>query len=307
MLPSSIGTTHNWTLAELRIFCLICDLRSFSQVALRLEVSQSAVSQMVQRWRRAIGDPLFTRSRYGVVPTQAAIDLCRSVQPLLDSLAAALARPVEFDPANASRLFKIHMSDTSQLVFLPKLTTLLNVKAPCMRLVVHHLGWDEVEKGLVAGDIDLAVGSLPMIKGRVHSRTLLRQRFVTVMRARHPLAEAGLDLDSFAAAEHLVVDAASSGNGIVEGALRALGIQRKIGLSIPHHLAVEPILAAGEYVLTLPEGGLCAIRQPDLFRVSPVPFELPSFDIRLHWHERSQRDAGIRWLRAVMCELFGAT
>jgi hypothetical protein len=34
-----------------------------------------------------------------------------------------------------------------------------------------------------------------------------------------------------------------------------------------------------------------------------VPFVLPEYDVKQHWHERYHHDAGNRWLRSVVSEL----
>ncbi|PMY01733.1 LysR family transcriptional regulator, partial [Pseudomonas sp. GW460-13] len=95
----------------------------------------------------------------------------------------------------------------------------LNRKAPGVRLAIQSLRWEEVENGLASGAVDIAMGSLPMIKGRVHARTVRKDRFFTIMRREHHMAQRKLDLAKFAEAEHLVIDAASSGHALVEGVL----------------------------------------------------------------------------------------
>jgi len=304
MKISNIEMTYNLTLAELHAFCLICEFRNLSQVALRLDMSQSSVSQMVQRWRQVVGDPLFIRGRYGVTPTEVAVALRIKIQPLLEEMQLALAQPLGFNAATSDRVFKIHMSDFGQLVFLPELNSFLNKKAPGVHLWVRNLPWEDVEKGLESGDIDMAIGSLPMIKGRVYARTLRKEKYVTVMRRKHFLAKARLDLDSFASAEHLVIDSTSSGHALVEGVLRAQGVRRKIGLTIPHYLAVEAVLAKSDYLLTVPEVAVSAFRQPAAYHTVPAPLSLPTFDIRVHWHERSQEEEGVQWLRTSIIDMF---
>jgi len=304
MRISNIELAYNLTLAELHAFCLVCESRNLSQVAQRLDMSQSSVSQMVQRWRRLVGDPLFVRARYGVIPTEVAVALRQKVQPLLEGMKLALAQPLGFDAATSDRVFKIHMSDIGQLVFLSELNSFLNKKAPRVHLLVRNLPWEDVEKGLGSGDIDIAIGSLPMIKGRVHARTLRKEKYVTVMRRQHHLAKTRLDLEAFASAEHLVIDSTGSGHALVEGVLRAKGVRRKVGLTVPHFLAVESVLAKSDYLLTVPQVAVSAFHQPSAYQIVPAPLPLPTFDIRVHWHERSRQEEGVQWLRTSIIDMF---
>ncbi|WP_175747836.1 LysR family transcriptional regulator [Burkholderia ambifaria] len=304
---SNIGGTHNWTLAELRAFCLVCECRNLTQVALRLEMSQSAVSLMVQRWRVALGTTLFVRTRYGVTPTDAAMALRDKLHPLLEGMSLALANSRGFDPKTSERVFRLHMSDIGQLVFLPGLNSFLAQHAPGIRLQIKNLAWEALEAGLSAGEVDVAIGSLPMIKGRVSSRVLRKERYVTAMRRRHPLAKRALDLAAFASAEHMAIDATSSGHSLVESVMRSKGMQRRISLTMPHFLAAERILGSSDYLLTVPEVAVMSFRDPSALHIVPTPLELPTFDIRLHWHERSRQDQEIKWLRASITSLFEKT
>ncbi|VVE13882.1 LysR family transcriptional regulator [Pandoraea horticolens] len=268
-------------------------------------MSQSAVSLMVQRWREAVGQPLFVRARYGVVPTDAAIVLRAKLEPLLEGISLALANVQGFDPRTSKRTFRVHMTDIGQMVFLPTLNGFLTGHAPGVRLEVRNLAWEALEAGLGTGEVDIAIGSLPMIRGRVHSRVLRREPYVTTMRRGHPLTRANLDLETYSAAAHLVVDATSSGHALVESALHSKGIRRRIGLSIPHFLAAERILLNSDYLLTVPEVAVMSFRDASAFQLLPTPVHLPTFDIRLHWHERSREDEGGRWLRASIADLLG--
>lgn len=304
MQTANADLVETLTLRELRAFCLICESRNLSQVALVMGISQSSVSQMVQRWREIVGDPLFVRARYGVTPTEAAENLHLKIQPLVHQMKLAISEPNGFLPAKSDRVFRVHMSDIGQLVFLAELNSFLNKVAPQVRLWIDNLPWNLVEEALACGALDAAIGSLPMIKGRVHTRPLRKEKYMTVMRKKHHLAKAPLDLPAFAAAEHLVIDSTSSGHNLVEEVLRAKGIKRRIGLTIPHYLAVESVLAKSNYLLTVPEVAVSAFSSPTAYHIVPTPLDLPTFDIRVHWHERSHEDQGVQWLQTSIVELF---
>ena len=304
MSTSDISRTYNWTVQELTAFCVICEAQSLTRAAMTLHVSQPVLSLMVKRWRNALGDPLFIRSRYGVTPTEQALVLRQRVFPSLTELNRSLRDSGEFNPETSTRRFHLHMSDIGQLVFLPRLTALLRNAAPNIHLHIKHLPWEEVQDALSSGSIDIALGALPMIKGRVHSRVLLREHFVTVMRRKHYLGGRKLDLDAYADAAHLVIDAPSSGHTLVESVLRARGIDRRVGMTVSHYLAVEKILTSADYLLTVPEVAVLAFHNLALYRIVPPPIRLPTFDIGLYWHERSRSDAGLQWLRISMTDLF---
>ncbi len=63
----------------LRAFIVILDETSVSKAAIKLGVTQSAVSHMLRKLRHLIGDPLFVRSGQGLVPTETALSLRKTV------------------------------------------------------------------------------------------------------------------------------------------------------------------------------------------------------------------------------------
>jgi DNA-binding transcriptional LysR family regulator len=289
--------TYNWTLLELRAFCLVCDQKNLSSTAQRLGITQQTLSMMVRRWREALRDPIYTRSRYGVLPTEFSIALRSQLERPLQEVQQALNEPRQFDPSTSSRTFKLHMSDIGQLVFLPSLSAAIEQTAPHVRLDVRQIPWDDVPHALATGAVDLAIGSLPMVKGRIHLKKLRRESYVTVMRKGHRLTEKSLDLAAYMDATHLGIDAPSSGHRLIEALLQARGICRHIGLTISHYLAAERILLNSNHLLTVPEVAVRAFHDPSAFCIQPVPAELSSFDINLHWHERAAADQAVQWLK----------
>ena len=74
----------------LRTFDALLRERNVSRAAARLFLSQPAVSASLNKLRQVFGDPLFTRTAHGVVPTARALALAPQVQKVLAELAALL-------------------------------------------------------------------------------------------------------------------------------------------------------------------------------------------------------------------------
>src|SRR5687767_9886323 len=91
----------------LRAFDALMRERSVSRAAARLFLSQPAVSASLNKLREVFGDPLFTRTSHGVVPTARAHALAPQVQEVLRGIAGLLDADEAFDPARSSRIFRI--------------------------------------------------------------------------------------------------------------------------------------------------------------------------------------------------------
>jgi DNA-binding transcriptional LysR family regulator len=73
---------------------------------------------------------------------------------------------------------------------------------------------------------------------------------------------------------------------------------------VPHFLVVPMILARTDLIVTVPSRVAAVFAQLGNFKVLKLPVTMPSFEVRLHWHERFHQDPANRWLRQVMTELY---
>ena len=78
-------------LTHLRTFLEVYRVRSISQAAVNLGITQPTASLHIQAIEMFVGKPLFIRQPRGVASTVAADELARSVAPHLDSLEMKLA------------------------------------------------------------------------------------------------------------------------------------------------------------------------------------------------------------------------
>ena len=80
--------------------------RSMSQAAQRLYVSQSAISQQIQKLEQELGCALFTRTVYGLELTSAGEDFCRQARPVMDAW-QKLCRDVQASNPTAKKQLRI--------------------------------------------------------------------------------------------------------------------------------------------------------------------------------------------------------
>ncbi|WP_416139311.1 LysR family transcriptional regulator [Halomonas sp. HK25] len=123
------------------LFDLLYQEQNTQRVALRLGITQPAVSHALKRLRRMLDDELFERTSRGLMPTPLATRLHPPVAQALAQLQQALNRPDDFDPTTSERLFSLAMTDIGEIVFLPRLLEHLAREAPGIRLSTvrsHH-------------------------------------------------------------------------------------------------------------------------------------------------------------------------
>ena len=288
----------------LRVFDAVLRDGSVTAAAERVGLSQPAMSNALSRLRRLLGDPLFTRTPGGMRPTPFARQLAAPVQQALDLIRAGFSQQAGFDPKTSDRIFRLQLTDVGEIAFLPPLLERLQREAPGVRIETQHLPQDEVGDALASGEVDLAVGFLPELSQGVVQKGLFRDRYVCLVRADHPRVGSRLTLAQFLATTHVLVSSRGSAHEIVEQTLRNQGLVRKIALRVPHFTVVPMILARTDHMVIVPEGLVRAIAPFGRFKSLKPPVDIPSLDVKLHWHERFDQDPGIAWLRGVLTDLY---
>lgn len=286
----------------LSVFDEIYKTRSVTAAALALNLGQPAVSIALSRLRQQLGDPLFVRTSSGMEPTPFGEGLVRPVRAVLDALDLVLGHRNEFDPATSRRTFRICMTDISQLVLLPRLWKTLRVSAPGIHIEIFPLSKDTAQL-LETGEADLAMGLMPQLDAGFYQQLLFRQSFVCMVGADHPRITDQLSLAQFEAEDHVVVSSSGSAPLVLDREIARLGIKRRIALKIPNFLGAAFVVEHTEHIITIPERLGDVLQGRGAFRIFPVPFALPDYEVKQHWHERYHHDPGSRWLRGVISGL----
>lgn len=288
----------------LRVFDALMRQRKVVAAAAELGLSAPAVSNALARLRRATGDELFTRTPAGMLPTAHAAAIAPAVSDALAALQAAVARPAAFVPASGERSFRLAMTDIGEIIFLPALVRRLREAAPGVSLSTVRNTAIDLRAEMAQGSVDLAVGWLPRLGAGFHQRRLFTQRYVALMAAGHPLAQGRLTAARFVAARHAVVVSEGTGHEQVQRELRRHGVAEPVALRLPHFVAVPWIVAESDLVVTVPEKLARKAAGPFGLVVRELPLALPRFEVNVFWHRRAHREAGNRWLRERLAELF---
>ncbi|HVI52473.1 MAG TPA: LysR family transcriptional regulator [Candidatus Sulfotelmatobacter sp.] len=281
----------------------LLDEGSVTRAAARLALTQPAVSGMLTRLRESFDDPLFVRSRRGIVPTQRALDLAGPVKLVLSEI-EALLQPSVFDPATAGFTVTLAATDYAlQAVVVPFMSA-LSRRAPGIRVAVRPVENDRAQTLLEHGDLDLALLTPETTPPDLHARRLFDESYVCALRQDHPNGSGGtLSLDLFCSLNHALVSYTGERFwGVTDEALAKIGRSRRVALSVTSFLVLVEVLRTTDLIAVAPKRLMTAAQGLILF--SP-PVEIPGFTKVAAWHERTHRDPGHRWIRALLFETCG--
>src|ERR1700678_3536366 len=108
-------------LGELAEFAAVAEERSFTRAAVRLGISQSALSHSIRGLEKRLGLQLLARTTRSVSPTAAGTTLLRDLTPALERIERALADTRKQRETPSGRIRLIIPRTATKAVILPKL------------------------------------------------------------------------------------------------------------------------------------------------------------------------------------------
>lgn len=289
----------------LRILLALYEEGSVSRAALKLEISQPAVSVALNKLRAALGDPLFVRTSKGMEPTPRAISLIDPTKDILRRANTDFLSSAPFNPALAARTFTFALTDVGEMVFLPKLLDRIRKEAPGSSVRSVALGSSEMARALEGGEVDLAIGYFPgLINRNLFQQRLCSPPFVCMLNTAHPVKQRSISLEQFLHFDHAAVRMEGKHQEIVDQVLAKNKLERNIVLLVSHFMAIPFIVASTDLIATVP----CSIgesfaRMPNIKLAEPL-FEIPRVDIKQYWHRKYDKDGASLWLRSMTAEMF---
>lgn len=297
---------HGIDLNLLVAFDALMAERNVTRAGARIYRSQPAMSAALSRLRALLKDELFVRGPNGLQPTPRAVDLAEPLSRMLADIQRVLDFTQAFEPASSAAAFNLGLSDHPAFVLLPRLIEALQQRAPSITLRVRSFtARDDAVSMLDAGEVDLAIGVPPTVaSGRILTRPLFDERFVSIVRAEHPAARAPLDLDAFLRLSHVLVSPENERFGYVDAALAKQGTRRRLGITLPQMYAAPLLVARSDMIATLMEGVVAASGYADRLAVLTPPLELPAVSFVMSWHRRNDGHPAQRWLRECIASLW---
>jgi DNA-binding transcriptional LysR family regulator len=306
----------------LRVFDALIEERSVTRAGERLGLSQSAISHALNRLRYVLNDELFVRMPEGMRPTTRAGEIAPRLREGLLQLQLALG-PTEFDPARTERRFTIACTEYAGTVLMPSVIARVRGLAPNAELRIRPSNMG-VAESLLAGRVDLAIGSFRRVPEPFVHEPLFRETRVWVLSADHPVAQGELTLERLASLSHLIISATGEDEravdgyvsdhglerlvtrsevGLLQGALAARGLHRVIRLMTPHFHAALAVVSRSDMATPLPRRLAAAFADQYRLKLFDPPYPSPPFDIMALWHRDHGAEPAIAWLRDVLREV----
>ncbi len=290
---------HQVDLNLLVVFQALMQEGSVTRAGYKLNLSQSAVSAALGRLRKLFDDPLFERTRAGMTPTAKALSLSLSIGPSLSTIASVILEDVEFEPWQSSRTFHLAMSDDIEMLFGPWVARQKVDHNWGVNFAIHqtnsHLWRETLDNPL----IDLVLTTTPAhAASDFQSEPLFSGDYRCLYNPRLLSLSDPLTEREYIETRHVRVSYDLQ-RGWVDDVLAAMGHKRNTLCTISHFSGLGAILLDLPVIATIPEHVALRIAEMLDLRASPVPIQMPRFQISALW--RTEVDGLIEnhWIRRL--------
>ncbi|UOQ55878.1 LysR family transcriptional regulator [Leucobacter allii] len=282
------------------VFQALMQEASVTRAAVKLKLSQSAVSAALARLRALFGDPLFERTRAGMVPTPRALAISARIGPTLTSIAGVIYEDPEFEPTRSDRIMHLAMSDDLELVLAPRLARLKLAERWRVEFAIHQTNSALWRESVENPRNDLTLTVTPRTQGAdVLSEPFASGGYLCVYNPRLLRLSQPVTFEEYAALDHVRVSYDVQ-RGWVDDLLAARGHQRKILCAVSHFAGLVSILSTTPVIATIPEHAARALTELLDLELSPVPLHGPRFTISALWNARVDGTPQHLWLREVL-------
>jgi DNA-binding transcriptional LysR family regulator len=276
--------------------------RNVTKAAIRLNLSQPALSAQLNRLRGLFEDPLLVPAHRGMIPTAKALDVLGPLRLALDQVRSTLSGHNHFSPTTSDLTVSIACTDYIEAAVVVPLMMAVREQAPAVRIAVHRLDPSKLNQQLADGDVDFAIATPDISQPHLRTRHLFEETYVLIGRRGHRRLKDGMSAEDFAGLQQVIVSPSGGGFSTpVDITLGALGQQRTIVASAASFLVVPNIVSVSDLVALVPRrllhGG------PTELEVINVPWLKERFQVGLIWHERTHGHPGQIWIRDLISTL----
>tara|TARA_R110001592_G_scaffold188210_1_gene433187 strand:+ start:3280 stop:4236 length:957 start_codon:yes stop_codon:yes gene_type:complete len=287
----------------LRVFCTVCQHSSITRAAEQLGLTQSSVSNAINRLKHALECELFIRVGRGIEPTAIGTHIFDTVQPMLDTIEQTLMGIKAFDPSTSKRVFTIYANEAVIDLLQPQLDNALAHLS--VRVVLRNSPVFEAEQfqDLQMQKVDLVIDIVPPKLKMFSCQKVAQERIVCVVRQGHPVIKNHLSRDDYFAAEHVMYrfhrDNMRVADIIANAPLpqRTLYSEQSSLLSMLSLISKSNAIGIAPYIFTQ--------NYAELFKLTllELPFETRPIDLYSIWPTKHALDKSCIWLRKTIVEL----
>ena len=225
---------------QLRAFVAIAEAGTFTAGAVRVHVTQAAVSMQIRLLETETGAKLFIRAPRNVILTEAGEKLLERARHILREHDAAIEEIAEFAGAKRGRLRIGSASAAVTSETLPRILKEVRKRHPNAEMSVISGTSESLVQQILAGEIDVAFVSLPVESRGIHTERLNEDQLVAIASPRHKLARQRT-VSAFALAGEKLILGERGGNTrrLIDEFFSQAGVKPTVAMELSRQAAIK--------------------------------------------------------------------
>jgi len=289
----------NMDLRSLTCFIAVAEALHFRRAAIRLHLTQSALSQRIRVLEDEIGTPLLERDRRHVSLSPAGAAFLGHARAAVASARLATTEALRAARGEIGRL-RLGFTVIAFYGALPLAVRRFRDRHPEIAIDLTEMNSPAVEVALAANEVDLGVLHPPVYTAGLDCRTLPPQRMLLAVPEGHPLAEKPVIAVRDLEGEPLLIAPRSIGPSISDRMMalfHAEGITPTIAQEVTPMTTLTGLVAAGAGLGFVTEGIAGVTRPGVIYR--PIVPEPPSLPMAVAWRRRALSPIAERFIEVV--------
>jgi len=274
--------------------------RSITKASERLNLSPSATSNALARLREYFDDELLVQVGRRMEPTPRAESLQEAVRDVLLRVDSTIAIQPEFDPSTSDRVFRIFVSDYTQMVFVPHVLALASEERCTARFELLPQV-SNPQRSLERGEADLLIIPRGFLSPDHPEEVLYTEDFVCVVWRDSALARGELTFDRYLAAGHVLMQPPDGiGDSFEAWFVKRYGVTRRVAVTSYGFSALPAMVVGTELIATVHTRLARALQPAWPIELRPPPLPITAMEQGLQWHKYRAQDPGLVWLRGLL-------
>jgi DNA-binding transcriptional LysR family regulator len=259
---------HQMKLSQLRILVAVVDYDTFSEAALQLDMSQSAVSHGIATLEDTLGVVLFSRGRYGARLTPVGEKIVAHARTILQE-ADAITQEAEIAKGLTGGQVRVASFRSIAVHVLPVAIATFKQHYPDIAVYLsEHDNYRQVEKALREGRADIGFTILPTADD-LDTWEALENEYVALFPTDFRPSEAGLSWSELAAYPLIMPPADRVMMQDVYDHVRSHGVRLNVTSEVETDTTIVNLVAQGVGATILPR--LAAEPIPSQIQVFSLP------------------------------------
>ncbi len=181
-----MDTLESLSLKQIQYFAAVAEYGSFRQAAFRLNITQPTLSNQVAAMEKTLKIQLFERSRKGITTTPQGRELLLSARRILEE-AQGFTTQAALLSGGGMGTYRLGVTPTLGPYLLPHILSPIHDRYHELKLYVREDAPSDLETGLINGQHDLILSTLPIMSNELVVAPLFREPLKLAIARDHRL------------------------------------------------------------------------------------------------------------------------